>query len=132
VLGIVTRSLLVAVAAVAFVGGAAGTGRAGPATAFVRVNQVGYPSGASKRAYLLSSAPETGAVFRVKDAGGATVFKAPVGDSLGSWNDAYPYVYPLDFDAVTGPGTDTIAVGGPVPAASPSFRPFRVLIGPMS
>ena len=121
-LGIFTRILLVAVAAVAIVGGAAGTGRAGPATAFVRVNQVGYPSGASKRAYLLSSAPETGAVFRVKDAGGSTVFKAPVGNSLGSWNDAYPYVYPLDFDAVTGPGTDTISVGGPVPAVSPSFR----------
>jgi endoglucanase len=122
VLGIFTRILLVAVAAVAFVGGAAGARHAGPAAAFVRLNQVRYPSDAAKRAYLLSSAPETGAVFRVKGASGATIFKAPIGASLGFWSDAYPYVYPLDFDSVTGPGTDSISVSGPVPAFSPSFR----------
>ena len=121
-LGIFTRILLVAVAAVAFVGGAAGARHAGPATAFVRLNQVGYPSVAAKRAYLLSSAPETGAVFRVRSSSGGTVYKAAIGASLGSWSDAYPYVYPLDFDSVTGPGTDSISVSGPVPASSPSFR----------
>ena len=121
-LGIFTRILLVTLAAVTVVGGAAGAPWSGPATAFVRVNQVGYPSGAAKRAYLLSSAPETGAVFRVRSSSGASVYKAGIGDSLGSWSDAYPYVYPLDFDSVTGTGTDSIAVSGPVPASSPSFR----------
>ena len=34
-------------------------------TAFVRVNQVGYVSGESKRAYLMASAAETGATFTI-------------------------------------------------------------------
>ena len=35
-------------------------------TAFVRVNQVGYVGGGSKRAYLMSSGAESGATFSVK------------------------------------------------------------------
>src|SRR5690349_14099602 len=42
-------------------------------TAFVRVNQVGYVSGASKRAYLMASAAETGATFSIKNPSGSTV-----------------------------------------------------------
>ena len=34
-----------------------------PATAFVRLNQVGYPSNLPKRAFLMASAAETGATF---------------------------------------------------------------------
>jgi hypothetical protein len=37
-------------------------------TAFVRVNQVGYATTASKRAYLRASGAETGATFSVKNA----------------------------------------------------------------
>ena len=58
--------------------------------AFVRVNQVGYPTTASKRAYLMASADaETGATFAVR-AAPRTVFSAPVGAQLGSWSTAYP------------------------------------------
>jgi len=92
------------------------------ATAFVRVNQVGYDAAASKRAYLLADAAETGATFSVKNAGGATVLVAGVGANLGSWNNTYRFVYALDFGSVTAPGTYTITVTGPVVAGSPSFK----------
>src|SRR5690349_6925503 len=88
-------------------------------TAFVRVNQVGYPADASKRAYLLSSAAETGAVFRVRSAGGPTAYAGRVGASLGAWSARYPFVYALDFDAVTAAGSYVVSVAG---ASSPRFR----------
>ncbi len=90
-------------------------------SAFVRVNQVGYPNTA-KRAYLMSSVAETGATFAVKNSGGTTVYTAPIGANLGSWSGGFPDVYALDFDAVTASGTYTIAVTGPVAATSPTFR----------
>jgi len=96
--------------------------RAVTATAFVRVNQVGYPAASAKRAFLMSSDVETGATFAVKDAVGAVVFSAAAGADQGSWSMAYPHVYVLDFTSFTGDGTYSIEVTGPVPATSPSFR----------
>ena len=90
-------------------------------TAFVRVNQVGYTTADSKRAYLLASATETGATFSVIS-GSTTVFSGPIGANLGSWSSAYPNVYALDFSSVAAAGTYTIAVTGPIAASSPSFR----------
>jgi endoglucanase len=92
-----------------------------PASAFVRVNQVGYAAAASKRAYLMSSVAETGATFAVRS-GATTALTAPVGADLGLWSSAYPHVYALDFTAVSQTGTYTIAVTGPLAATSPSFR----------
>jgi endoglucanase len=91
-------------------------------SAFVRVNQVGYPVGAAKRAYLMSTVSETGATFAVKNASGATVASGTVGASLGSWSQTYSFVHTLDFDSVSAAGNYTIAVTGPVAASSPSFR----------
>jgi endoglucanase len=93
-----------------------------PSAAFVRVNQVGYPATAMKRAFLMASVVETGATFSVNDSTGGTVFSAPIGANLGSWSSTYSNVYALDFDDVTTAGTYTISVSGPVPATSPSFR----------
>jgi endoglucanase len=93
-----------------------------PSAAFVRVNQVGYPATAMKRAYLMASVVETGATFSVNDPTGATVFSAPIGANLGSWSSTYSNVYALDFDDVMTAGSYTISVSGPVPATSPSFR----------
>ncbi len=46
-------------------------------SAYVRVNQLGYPvDAASKRAFLLASGVETGATFAVKS-GATTVYSAP-------------------------------------------------------
>jgi endoglucanase len=95
-------------------------GAATAQTAFVRVNQVGYPLSASKRAYLMTSTTETGATFTVLNSSGTSFFSAPVGAKLGSWG-TFTNVYALDFDAVTTAGTYTISVTGPAPATSPAF-----------
>jgi endoglucanase len=107
------------------VGASAAPASSAPAatgSAFVRVNQVGYPAAGPKRAYLMSSAAETGATFAVTTAAGATVLSGPVGANLGKWSTAYPNVYALDFTAVTAAGSYTITVSGPVAASSPAFR----------
>src|SRR6185369_9737546 len=91
-------------------------------SAFVRVNQMGYVSGASKRAYLMSSAAETGATFAIKNSSGGTIFSAAIGANLGSWSTGYGFVYALDFSNVVTAGTYSIAVTGPVAASSPSFK----------
>jgi len=92
-------------------------------SAFVRVNQVGYVSGAAKRAYLMASGAETGATFSIKNSSGTTVFgPAAIGANLGSWSNGYPDVYALDFDSLISAGTYSIAVSGPVAASSPSFK----------
>src|SRR5437868_5741470 len=93
-------------------------------SAFVRVNQVGYVSGASKRAYLMASGAETGATFSIKNSSGTTVSgPTAIGANLGSWSGAYPDVYALDFDTLVTAGTYTISVSGPIAATtSPSFK----------
>jgi len=92
-------------------------------SAFVRVNQVGYVSGAAKRAYLMASGSETGATFSIKNSSGTTVFgPAAIGANLGSWSNGYPDVYALDFDSLISAGTYSIAVSGPIAASSPSFK----------
>jgi endoglucanase len=92
-----------------------------PQSAHVRVNQVGYPSTASKRAYLMTSAAETGVTFTVANASGQTVASGPVGASLGSWSRSYPFVYTIDFGSVSAAGTYSITVSGPIAASSPTF-----------
>jgi endoglucanase len=95
--------------------------RAASSTAFVRINQVGYATTASKRAYLMASGAETGATFSIKNSGGTSVYSAAIGTSLGSWSSGYPDIYPLDFDSVTAPGTYTIVITGPIAATSLAF-----------
>jgi endoglucanase len=92
-------------------------------SAFVRVNQVGYVAGSSKRAYLMASGSESGATFSVKNSSGTTV-SGPfaIGASLGAWSSSYPDVYPLDFDSLMTAGSYTISVSGPIAASSPSFK----------
>ena len=92
-------------------------------SAFVRVNQTGYVSGGSKRAYLMASGSEGGATFVLKNSSGGTVFgPAAIGANLGSWSGSYPDVYPLDFDSFTAGGTYSISVSGPIAALSPDFN----------
>jgi endoglucanase len=90
-----------------------------PANAFVRVNQVGYPAAATKRAYLMSSANQAGTAFSVTNGSGTVVYTGTVGASLGTWSSTYKYVQPLDFDALSATGTYTVSVGT---ATSPTFR----------
>ena len=57
----------------------------------------------------------------MKNGAGTAAFSGPIGPLLGSWSNAFPFVYALDFGAVTAPGTYSIDVSGPVPASSPTF-----------
>jgi endoglucanase len=89
----------------------------------VRVDQVGYLTGETKQAYLMASAKVSGARFTVTDQAGATVLSGSVGaTSRGSWNTAYPAVYPISFGALTRPGTYRIRVSGAASAKSPRFK----------
>ena len=100
-----------------------GTSTAHAASAYVRVNQVGYTTTQTKRAYLMASASEVGATFSVINSSGTPVFgPAPIGANLGSWSGGYPDVYALDFDSFTTAGTYSISVSGPIAATSPSFK----------
>jgi len=89
-------------------------------TAFVRVNQVGYPLIGTKRAYLMTSTAETGATFSLVNSSGTTISTAPIGARLGAWG-TFTNVYALDFDTLSVAGTYTIKVTGPAAATSPSF-----------
>src|SRR5271156_7025447 len=62
-------------------------------SAYVRVSQVGYEAGASARAYLMSTAAETGATFKVASAGGSTAYTGKVGANLGTWANSKKLAY---------------------------------------
>jgi endoglucanase len=98
-----------------------GTSLAHGASAYIRVNQVGYTSSASKRAYLMASAAETGAIFAVKNSSGTTIYSAAIGAKLGAWGK-FTSVYALDFDSVSTAGTYTLSVTSPIAATSPAFK----------
>jgi endoglucanase len=93
-------------------------------SAFVRVSQVGYEaSKAPFRAYLMSSASESGATFFVINSKGVTVYSAGIGALVGAWSHSAKLtydVYALDFKAPAGE-IYTISVSGPVAATSPRF-----------
>jgi endoglucanase len=95
-------------------------------SAYVRVSQVGYEAGGG-RAYLMSTAAETGATFNVVSAGGSTAYTGKVGALLGTWANskklAYQ-VYALDFVVPRG-RSYSISVSGPVAARSPKFAVDR-------
>jgi endoglucanase len=90
----------------------------------VRVDQLGYASTGAKRAYLMASVPQRGAKFtlrRILD--GGIAFSGEVGSPAGAWSAAFPYVYPLDFDAATASGEYVLQVSG---SAAPSSPPFTI------
>jgi endoglucanase len=89
----------------------------------VRVDQVGFLAGEAKQAYLMATATVSGARFTVTDSTGATALSGTVGTtSRGSWNNAYPAVYPINLDGLTRPGTYQIRVSGAASARSPRFK----------
>jgi endoglucanase len=93
-------------------------------SAYVRVSQVGYETGETPfRAYLMSTASESGATFKVLNSKGATAYSGSVGTLLGTWSHSKKEtfdVYALDFSV---PGGDlyTISVFGPAAASSSPF-----------
>ncbi|AXC14153.1 secreted hydrolase [Acidisarcina polymorpha] len=93
-------------------------------SAYVRVSQVGYEVGSlPARAYLMSTASETNATFKVVCPDGHSAFTGKVGSLLGTWANSKQLtykVYALDFVVPRG-RSYTISVAGPVAALSPKF-----------
>ena len=95
------RPVAVGMALVALCGlsgaGAAAATPAASAAAFVRVNQLGYPSAEAKRAYLMSALlpPARPSPSETRPAGRSPA--GQVGADLGAWSNAFPHVYPIDF-----------------------------------
>jgi endoglucanase len=117
---LVAAGVLVTVPALIPVGAA----DAAPAVqAQVRVDQVGYATGAPKRAYLMTSTAQPGSVFKVVDARGHVAATSVVGADQGAWSSTYPHVYAMDFNAVHNEGSYHIVVSaGSMHARSPVFR----------
>src|SRR5205807_7932765 len=100
-------------------------------SAFVRVDQVGYPAAGTKIAYLLSSSEDAGAAFHVvRDGDGSVVLTGAVGGDRGAWNREFSHVDELDFSSLEAAGRYHVDVAG---VSSPSFRigSPRSLYGPL-
>src|SRR5437660_10865139 len=77
-------------AAIVFISAAQGQ------SAYIRVNQVGYPSAESKRAYLMATGSENGTTFVVTNSVVITVYSVAVGATLGDCR-SYAFVNAIDF-----------------------------------
>ena len=121
------RGLVAIAAAIAGAASSLGPLASGAAAApdsLIRVNQVGYTTSGTKRAYLMSGADAAGTTFSVRRAAdGAVVFSGSVSASLGSWSTLFDHVYALDFDAVQAPGIYTLSLGA---GSAVSSLPFAI------
>ena len=99
---------------------AASATAAAAAAPVVRVNQVGYPLGGPKVAYLMLAKPAPSVTFQVTSPHGV-VYQGTSTDDLGSWNTAYRAVYQLSFSGFSVPGSYRIRVLSPAVATSPAF-----------
>jgi endoglucanase len=89
----------------------------------LRIDQVGYATGDTKIAYLMTSAAVSGEKYQVVDSAGTAVASGTVTTtSRGSWNSAYPDVYPINFSSVTANGTYHLVTSGAVGATSDTFQ----------
>jgi len=87
----------------------------------VRVNQVGYPAGGTKVAYVMLPQRAGAVSFTVAGRQGV-VFRGRSGRDLGTWNSYYPAVYQLGFSSLVRPGSYRITVRAPgATAVSPAF-----------
>jgi len=108
---------------VAALGLGVGSATAAPAPLHgqVRVDQLGYRPTEHKVAFLMLTAATPGLAFTVENRAGHTVLSGHAGPTTGSWNAAYPAVYPLDVSRLQARGTYRIVVAG-ASASSPWFR----------
>src|SRR5262245_48030252 len=99
-----SRRVVLAICSMLLTFGLTPTAHAAATSAYVRINQLGYPATLPKQAFVMSSADEAGGSFSVVDtATHASVFTGSIPASAGSWSSAYGFVHPLDFSSVTAP-----------------------------
>ena len=97
---------------------------AGAPAAAIRVDQVGYPSGAAKLAEIMTKARPSGDLrWVLVRAGSCTVAASGVArQNLGSWSKRYGWVWAARFTGVRAPGQYRVGILGDASAASPWFR----------
>ena len=86
----------------------------------VRVNQVGYATGAPKVAFAMLPTKVAAVRFEVVTPYGVA-YRGTSTDDLGSWNSAYRAVYQLSFSRVRTPGQYQVKLLSPGGAVSPGF-----------
>ena len=86
----------------------------------VRVNQVGYPSGGPKVAYVMLAKRVAAVRFEITTPYGVA-YHGTSTDDRGTWNSAYRAVYQLGFSGLSVPGIYRVEVTSPVTAVSPAF-----------
>jgi hypothetical protein len=86
----------------------------------VRVNQVGYPTGGPKVAYVMLAKPAAVVRFEVTTPYGVAYRGTSTAD-VGSWNSAYRAVYQLNFSGLRSAGQYQVKVTSPAAASSPVF-----------
>ncbi|HTJ68523.1 MAG TPA: glycoside hydrolase family 9 protein [Actinospica sp.] len=92
-------------------------------SAQLRVDQDGYSTSDTKIAYFMATSAVSGETYKVLDSSGAAVASGSVtSTSRGSWNSAYPDVYPIDFSSVKTAGTYHLTVSGSQSATSDTFK----------
>ena len=92
-------------------------------SAQLRTDQDGYLTTDTKIAYLMGTQALSGETYKVINSSGTTVASGSVtATSRGSWNSAYPDVYPIDFSSVTAAGTYHLTVSGTEAATSDTFQ----------
>jgi endoglucanase len=92
-------------------------------SAQLRVDQDGYLPSDTKIAYLMGTEALSGETYKVLNAAGTAVASGSVTTtSRGSWNSAYPDVYPIDFSSVTTAGTYHVTIAGTEAATSDTFQ----------
>ncbi|HEX3390684.1 MAG TPA: glycoside hydrolase family 9 protein [Streptosporangiaceae bacterium] len=101
---------------------------AGAPAAAIRVDQVGYPSGAAKLAEIMTKAkpasdlPGGGLRWVLVRAGSCTVAASGVArQNLGAWSKRYGWVWAARFSRVRAPGRYRVGILGDASAASPWF-----------
>ena len=97
---------------------------AGPPAAAIRVDQVGYPSGAAKLAEIMTKARPSSAGLHwvLVRAGSCTVAASGVArQNLGAWSKRYGWVWAARFSQVRAPGRYRVGILGDASAASPWF-----------
>ena len=101
---------------------------AGAPAAAIRVDQVGYPSGAAKVAEIMTKArpsgdlPGGGLHWVLVRAGSCTVAASGLArQNLGAWSKRYGWVWAARFSQVRAPGRYRVGILGDASAASPWF-----------